>query len=656
MGRHQHPLTFWGVIITLGIVYGDIGTSPLYVMRAIVGQNEINETLVYGGLSCVFWTLTLQATIKYIWLALTADNNGEGGIFALYALVRRVSPKGLIYLTMLGCGALLADGIITPAISLTSAVEGLRGIYPEMPHKVIIIIVLAILLLLFTFQQFGTNIVGKTFGPMMVVWFATLAILGVPHILSNPSIVQALNPLHAINMVIHYPQALTLVGAVFLCVTGAEAMYSDLGHCGKENIRISWIFVKTCLILNYLGQGAWLLNYAAAGNKTLGEVVPFYGIMPKWFLMPGIIMATMASIIASQALITGSFSLINEAVKLKVWYRLKIDYPSEHRTQLYIPSINWMLFFGCAGVVLYFQESAHMEHAYGLAITIAMLSTTALLLIYWYRLRHKPLWLVIAMGFVYLCIEMGFMYGNLLKLVHGAWVSLTMSMGFFVIMFIHYRASRIRSKAVKYVKVQNYEKLIVDMSNDETIPEYSQHLVYMVNANRSDEIEYSVLHSMLFKEVKRAQVYWFVNIHVSDEPYTTDYKIHHLIEDKLYRIDFYLGYRVHPSINIMFKQVLDEMEKQGEIKLVSPHPSLQKHNIRPAFKFIAIEKVFAFDDTLKSLDKITVRIYEFLNQFSINAATNYDLNTENLVIEEYPIRVREQKVSRLHRRGLPQIP
>lgn len=650
MGKHQNPLSFWGVIITLGIVYGDIGTSPLYVMRAIVGQNEITELLVYGGLSCVFWTLTLQASIKYIWLALTADNNGEGGIFALYALVRRVSPKSLIYLTMIGCGALLADGIITPAISLTSAVEGLKGIYPNMHSNVILVIVLVILLLLFTFQQFGTSIVGKTFGPLMVIWFTTLAILGIPHIISNPEIIKAMNPIYAINLIKHYPQALTLIGAVFLCVTGAEAMYSDLGHCGKENIRISWIFVKTCLILNYLGQGAWLMNFSAAGNKTLGSIVPFYGVMPEWFLLPGIIMATMASIIASQALITGSFSLISEAVKLKVWYRLKIDYPSEHRAQLYIPSINWLLFFGCAGIVLYFKESSNMEHAYGLAITIAMLSTTALLLVYWYRLKHKPLLTVVLMGIIFFTIEIGFMYGNLLKLAHGAWVSLLLSLGFFIVMFIHYRASRIRSKAIKYVKVENYRQLIQDMSSDETIPEYAQHLVYMVNANRSDEIEYSVLHSMLFKELKRAQVYWFVNIHVSDEPYTQEYKVHHLIENKLYRVDFYLGYRVHPSINLMFKQVVDEMDKNKEIQLVSPHPSLQKHNMRATFKFIATEKVFAFDDTLKSLDKMTVRIYEFINQFSINAATNYDLNTENLVIEEYPIRIREQKTSKLRRK------
>ena len=647
MGRQKHPVSVWGIIITLGIVYGDIGTSPLYVMRAIMGNNPITEEIVYGGLSCVIWTLTLQSTIKYVWLALSADNNGEGGIFALYALIRRVSPRWIIYVAMLGCSALLADGIITPAISLTSAVEGMTKIRPDMSREVIVSIVVIILILLFAFQQLGTSVIGKAFGPITFLWFLMLSVLGTNMVIQYPTILRAVNPIYAVNLILHYPYALALIGAVFLCVTGAEAMFADLGHCGKANIRISWIFVKISLILNYLGQGAWLMQHA---GETVGSRLPFFELMPQWFVFTGVILATLASIIASQALITGSFSLINEAIKLKLWFRTGIDYPSEHRSQLYISMINWLLFFGCLSIVLYFQESLKMEATYGLAITIDMLISTTLLMIFYHRLKHKNIGLVLLVGAIFLAIESGFFYSNLLKLTHGAWVTLLIMLVLFSIMFVHYKASRIRSKAVKYVKIDQFKEIIEDMSADESIPEYAQHLVYMVNANRSDEIEYSVLHSMLFKELKRAQVYWFVNIHVADEPYTTDYKVHHIIEKKLYRIDFYLGYRVHPSINIMFKQVVEEMEQRGEIVIHNPHPSLGKHGLRPSFKFIVIEKVFAFDDTLKSLDKLTVRMYEFMNQFSINAATNYDLNTENLVIEEYPIRVREQKVSKLNRR------
>lgn len=643
---NRHPLSFLGVIITLGIVYGDIGTSPLYVMRAIIDDNVITEQIVLGGLSCVIWTLFLQAFFKYIILALTADNNGEGGIFALFSLVRRVSPKWMIYVAMAGCSALLADGIITPAISLTSAVEGLTKIKPDLHHEVIIIIVIVILFALFVFQQFGTDIVGKTFGPLTVIWFSMLIWLGVRYIIQVPEVLVAMNPYYAFKLIVEYPKALILIGAVFLCVTGAEALYSDLGHCGKENIRASWIFVIFALICNYMGQGAWLLTQS---GQVLGMRIPFYEIVPEWFMIPAIIIATMATVIASQALITGSFSLINEAVKLKVWYRLDIQYPTEHRSQLYIPAINWMLFFGCLGIVLYFQESSKMEAAYGLAITIAMLATTALMLVFWHRIKHKSLVMVSMIGAMFIIVECGFMYANLLKLAHGAWVSLLLTFVFFLVMFVHHRASRIRNKAIKYVKINSYYDLIKDLSNDETIPEYAPHIVYMVQANRRDEIEYSVLNSMIFKQPKRAQTYWLVNIHVADEPYANSYKVHHLIEEKLYRIDFYMGYRVHPSISVMFKQVVDDLAAKGEVSLVNAHPSLKKHDVAPAFLYIVTDKVLAFDDALSFVDKMTVRIYKFINQFAINAADNYDLTSENLMVEKYPIRVKEQETFKMKR-------
>jgi KUP system potassium uptake protein len=647
MGNHgKQNLSLWGVIITLGIVYGDIGTSPLYVMRAIIDTEVITEQVVLGGLSCVVWTLFLQAFFKYIILALTADNNGEGGIFALFGLVRRVSPKWMIYVAMAGCSALLADGIITPAISLTSAVEGLTKIYPDLNHSIIIMIVVIILFALFVFQQFGTDVVGKTFGPLTLIWFSMLSILGIMKIVEMPEILRAINPYYAYEMIVKYPKALVLIGAVFLCVTGAEALYSDLGHCGKENIRASWFFVIFSLLCNYMGQGVWLMNNV--GN-TLGTKIPFYEIVPTSFMIPAIIIATMATVIASQALITGSFSLINEAVKLKVWYRLDIQYPSEHRSQLYIPSINWMLFFGCLAIVLYFQESAKMEAAYGLAITIAMLATTALMFVFWYRVKHKPLYLVTFITLIYVVVESGFMYANLLKLTHGAWVSLVLTFLFFCVMYAHYRASRIRSKSINYVKINKYSELIKDVSNDETVPEYAPHIVYMVQANRSDEIEYAVLKSMIFKQTKRAQTYWFVNIHVSDEPYTQNYKVHKLLEGKLYRIDFYLGYRVNPSISTMFKQVIKHLIERNEISLQSVHPSLQKHNVDPSFLYIITDKILAFDDSLDFLDKATVRIYKILNRFAINAAEHYDLAAENLQIEQYVIRVKEKKEFKLNR-------
>ena len=644
----KHNLSLWGLVITLGIVYGDIGTSPLYVMRAIMGEGAIDKDVIFGGISCIFWTLTIQATTKYIWLALTADNKGEGGIFALYGLVRRVSPKWMIYIAMAGCSALLADGIITPAISLTSAVEGLPKVFPSMEHYVIPIVI-AILFGLFVFQQFGTSVIGKFFGPITLVWFLMLAWLGVTWIVKNPEIIAALNPYYAINLILHYPKALVLISAVFLCVTGAEALYSDLGHCGRENIRYSWIFVKIALTINYLGQGAYLLTkvgqemISTSATGVVSKIDPFYDLMPEWFLFFGILIATMATVIASQALITGSFSLINEAVKLKVWYRLQILYPTEQRQQLYIPAINWMLFFGCLGIVLFFQESSKMEAAYGLAITIAMLSTTCLMLLYWSRIKRKNMGLIVLMGVVFFSIEIGFTYANLLKLFHGAWVTLVLTFLFFAVMFVHYRASRIRSKAMKYLKWDHYTPILNDIITDETIPKFATNLVYMINANRKDEIESSIIDSLFYKQAKRAETYWFVNIHVTDEPYTLDYKTHCILPKHAIRVDFYLGYRVHPSINILFKQVVDDLQKSGEFEYHNSNVTLDKYKIPADFKYITIEKVFAFEDSLSTVDKMTVRLYQLLNTFSATAGEHFELLAEDLLVEKYPIRIRDHE-------------
>jgi KUP system potassium uptake protein len=642
-----HKLSIWGIIVTLGIVYGDIGTSPLYVMRAIVGDNTIDQPLIYGGLSCIFWTLTIQASIKYILLALSADNRGEGGIFALYGLIRRVSPKWMIYVAMAGCSALLADGIITPAISLTSAVEGLKKVH-DIP---VVPIVIAILFVLFAFQQFGTEAIGKFFGPITLVWFMMLIWLGMTWLVQMPQVVVALNPYYAVSLIVNNPKVgMVLIGAVFLCVTGAEALYSDLGHCGKENIRWSWIFVKISLIINYLGQGAYLLlpEHHLVGAK-LGAVNPFYDLMPTWFIYPGIIISAMATVIASQALITGSFSLINEAVKLKVWYRLKIQYPTEQQQQLYIPTINWMLFFGCLAIVLYFQESSNMEHAYGLAITIAMLSTTCLMLFYFSRIKRKSMALVVLMGIIFFSVELCFTYSNVLKLFHGAWVTLVLTMLFFTVMYVHYRASRIRSKAMKYLKWDQYTPILKDVISDETIPKFATNLVYMINANRKDEIESSVINSLFYKQAKRAETYWFINIHVTDEPYTQSFKTHCILPKQAIRVDFYLGYRVHPSINILFKQVVDELQKTGEFEYHNSNITLDKYKIPADFKYITIEKVFAFEDSLSTIDKMTVRLYKWLNTFSSTAGEHFELLAEDLLVEKYPIRIRNHEKSNLTR-------
>ena len=426
-----------GLIITLGIVYGDIGTSPLYVMSAIINGAKVhNELLIYGALSCIFWTLTLQTTIKYVIITLRADNHGEGGIFVLFALIRKKS-NWVAIVTMVGGSALLADGIITPAITVTSSIEGLGLIHPHIP---IVPVVISILAVLFFFQQFGTGFMGRIFGPVMMIWFTMLAVLGINHLLYEPKVLAAINPMYALRFLAEYPGAVILLGAVFLATTGAEALYSDLGHCGLKNIRITWIFVKTSLLLNYFGQGAFLIDHP---DLVMGRN-PFYAIMPQWFLLPGIFIATAAAIIASQALISGSYTLISEAVSLNLWPKVKILYPTIVKGQVYIPFVNWFLWMACTFVVFYFGASSGMEAAYGLSITITMIMTT-LLLSYYLRLRKTNPILVILLPVTFLTIEGTFLYANLHKFANGGWLTIALALIFFTVMYGWYFGRKIKT-------------------------------------------------------------------------------------------------------------------------------------------------------------------------------------------------------------------
>ena len=483
-------VTAAGLIIALGIIYGDIGTSPLYVFNAIIGDKIIDEKLILGGLSCVIWTLTLQTTVKYVILTLRADNRGEGGIFSLYALVRR-RRKWLVVPAMLGGAALIADGMITPPISITSAIEGLRQIpaVSDINDWSIVYIVVGILVVFFFLQQFGTASIGKLFGPIMTLWFLMLAVMGAAHLLDDIYIFKAFNPYYAIELLTTYKRGFWILGAVFLCTTGAEALYSDLGHCGKWNIRYSWIFVKTCLILNYLGQGAWLLkNYNHHHFDVLTNNA-FYGMMPEWFRLIGIAIATAAAIIASQALVSGSFTLVSEAMRLNLWPKMRLSYPTEERGQLYVPGINFLLFFGCVGIVLYFQKSTNMEAAYGLAITLCMIATSILFANFLVGHRVKSGWIYLYLV-VYFTIEFSFLFANLNKFPHGGYVAVIVGGLLFLIMYTWYRARKIKNRYVEFVRLEHYIPKIQELSNDRSVPKYATHLVYLTSANNPKEIEH----------------------------------------------------------------------------------------------------------------------------------------------------------------------
>ena len=640
-----NKVTFGSLLITLGIIYGDIGTSPLYVMSEIIGKDPINAELVKGGLSAIFWTLTLQTTIKYVILTLRADNKGEGGIFSLYTLVKRNKFKWLVVPAIIGGSALLADGIITPPISVAAAVEGLR-FFNEGLNTVPIVI--GILFALFFIQQFGTGFIGKFFGPLMMAWFLMLGILGVYQLSSDWSIFSALNPYYAYHLLHSHPSGILILGAVFLCTTGAEALYSDLGHCGKNNIRVSWIFVKTMLVLNYFGQGAWLISHEGEVLTSFKSSNPFFAMMPESFIPYGIVISTIAAVIASQALISGSFSLINEAMRLNLWPKFRVKYPSELKGQLYIPSINWLLLAGCIGIVIYFRESANMGAAYGLAIVLCMLMTTTLLNFYMHIKRYNKLFIYFIIT-VYLVIEFSFLAANLSKFSHGGWITLLIASILMSVMTVWYLAKKIRQRYVDLVKLADHQSKLVDLSNDNSFPKYATLLVYMTGANNPEEIEAKVIYSILQKRPKRADIYWFVHVDVMDEPYRMDYKVTHVAADDIIRVDFRLGFRVAPKINLMFRKVVEDLVQNKEVDITSRYESLNKNNIIGDFKFVVLEKFLSYENDLPFFEKLILNIYFFLKRLSLSEAKAFGLDSSSVKIEKFPMVISPQKDLNLRR-------
>lgn len=639
---HINRITFAGLVVTLGIIYGDIGTSPLYVMNAIVGSSAISRDVVLGGISCIFWTLTLQTTIKYVIITLRADNKGEGGIFSLYALVRRRIPW-LMWPAIVGGSALLADGIITPPISVASAIEGLQIRYP---HINTIPIILGILTLLFIIQQFGTGFVGKAFGPIMFLWFSMLAVLGARQLVGHWDILAAINPVYGFNLLTQHPEGFWLLGAVFLCTTGAEALYSDLGHCGRNNIRVSWILVKACLLLNYFGQGAWLLQNE---GRVLENSRIFYELVPEQFLLVGIGIATLAAIIASQALISGSFTLISEAIRLNFWPKVRILYPSDFKGQLYIPAINTLLWAGCIAVTLYFKESSQMEAAYGLSITITMLMTTVLLYHYLKYVRKAAWLVVIPMALIFVFIEGSFLVANLRKFLHGGWVTLLIGSLLIFIMWVWFKARKIKNRYTEFEKIDRYLPVLTNLSEDETVPKYATHLVFMTSANFDNQIESKIVYSLFQKQPKRADVYWFLHVDVLDSPYTMEYKVVEMVPGHVFRVDFRLGFRIEPKINMFFREVVDNMVKNGEVDLLSRYKSLNKEKMVGDFRFVVLEKHLSYDNNLVLIDKIVMDAYAQLKKMSLSEERSFGLDTSSVTIEKVPMVVSRTKKASLKR-------
>lgn len=626
---HSNRITFASLLVALGIIYGDIGTSPLYVLKAIVGERTIDETLVYGGVSCIFWTLVFQTTIKYIWLTLQADNQGEGGVFSLYALVRRYG-KWLVIPTILGATTLLADGIITPPISVASAVEGLDIIIPNIPTVPIVIVILS---LLFFFQRFGTQKVGVTFGPMMVIWFSMLFIIGMLQTTHYPGVLKALNPYYGYQLLVHYPKGFWLLGAVFLATTGAEALYSDLGHCGRKNIRITWVFVKICLMMNYIGQAAWIMHQ---GQPLLAGRNPFFEMMPHWFLLTGILIATAATIIASQALISGSYTLINEAMSLNFWPRVKVKQPTNMKGQIYIPSVNTILWIGCLLMIVYFQTSAHMEAAYGFSITIAMMMTTILLSYFLFYRKKWNKYVVIGILILFGIIESSFFMANVAK-IKQRWIFLFFEFFIFSVMYVWYYARKVNNRLVKFVELGKYTNMIKELSEDDSIPKFSTHLIYLTKADLRSQIEEKIIRSIFSKKPKRADVYWFLHIHRTDEPYTLNYEVSELVDDKVIKVTINTGFRIQPRSELYFKRIVQELVVNKELNLHIRPDGSTKYNHEPDFKFVIIEKFLSVENEFALKEGVLLNSYFFLKRLGQSDEKAFGLDKSDVEVEQVPL-------------------
>lgn len=656
----HNKMTLAGILVALGVVYGDIGTSPMYTMSSLVAGNgglqNISTDFILGSISLIFWTLTIITTTKYVLIALRADNNGEGGIFALYTLVRK-KAKWLLIPAMIGGATFLSDGMMTPAVTVTTAIEGLKGLNINnhvliTNQKTVVLVTIIILSCLFFIQRFGTEALGKAFGPIMLLWFTSLAVAGLYRLAGDWSFLRALNPYYAFQTLISpaNKNGIFILGSIFLATTGAEALYSDMGHVGRNNIYGSWPYVKICLLINYLGQGVWLNQVKdLVSYQNMDTLNPFFEMVPAPFRLAMTIIATLAAIIASQALISGSYTLVSEATKLKLLPRLRMIYPTNFKGQLYIPAVNNIIWVLCIAIVIYFQNSERMAGAYGLVITITMLMTTILLNAWLLTTKHNRFLSELIIVF-FLAIETVFLISNSVKFFEGGYVTFTIACILIMIMIIWQYGELLKNDNTfhrEYVSLLAYKRQLKKLSEDDTLPLYTTNLVYLTKIHEGYKVKKDILYSILDKRPKRAKVYWFVTVNVTDNPYTTEYSVDTFGTDYMVNVQLYLGFRMEQKVNFFLRQIVNEMMIKGELpRQPQTYTTIPDRNVGD-FSFVLIQEVLSPDTQLNNIKKSIIQARLWLQRYTVTPAIWFGLSYSDVVMERVPLILGQLRSDRL---------
>ncbi|MCI1984296.1 MAG: KUP/HAK/KT family potassium transporter [Bifidobacteriaceae bacterium] len=653
-------------IVALGVVYGDIGTSPLYTIQSFIsGQGGIqyaDRPAVLGMLSLLFWSVTLITTVKYVLIAMRIDNKGEGGIFALYTLVRRYG-KWLAVAAMLGGAAFLADSVLTPAVSISSAVEGLKTI-PALESvfdgndNLTLIITVVIIIILFAVQSRGTERIGKVFGSVVMVWFAFLAVTGIMNLSNDWSVFEALNPMYGLQFLVApgNKAGLAIMGTVFLSTTGAEALYSDMGHVGRGNIYVTWPLIKIALVLCYFGQGAWILkNNTNPEMMKVDNLNPFFQMMDPSIRTVAVVLSVAAGVIASQALITGAFTMVSEATGLNWMPHLQVRYPARTRGQLYIPAINAVLCVATLSVLALFRDSEHISAAYGLALTITMITTTVLLAAYiWWGMKKK--FFAIVFTVVFLAIQILFLLASLTKFFHGGWFTMALTLAILFIMYAWDVGTKVERSQRRHLSPEEFLPALDMLHRDERIDYCSDNVVYLTSDPELRRLDTDIFYSIFADHPKRARAWWAVSVQVTDDPFTREYSVENFGTDFLFRVRIRIGFKVNQNVATYLHQIMHDLIASDELpEQATIYPKLDEDQQIGTIKYILIHKNLIPESKITSRGALSLRVKYAIRHVAGSPVKWFGLAAYNPLVEVLPLFVSTVAVPPLKRTSLRKV-